>query len=290
MTTKWRGWAVAGILLAFGICFFSGGDSAAQKKNNQVWQPILPKEEYDELVARVLSGLQKDIADINMIDGKKLKQRLKKLRATGILIATLVQSNGGIAKDPSLATLRDAALDLNAAAKAANVAAVVKAANALPPPKANPKAKLAAVPLRGTVADKEDMMTPMKVKGKGGDGLDPDLQSNFRLKGALNGVEEKIRELAKKKLPAAQMKKQAEELSLMAYKVAAIAQCAEDYTPRVRNKGGKKTPQNWARWSGQMRTLALELAKVAKKEDAAKVFAVAGKLNTNCNACHGVFK
>jgi hypothetical protein len=290
MGTKWRVGALASVLFALAICFLSGGGSSAQKKNNQVWQPILPKAEYDELVARAFSSIQKDVSGINQLAGKELKQRLKKLRATGVLIAALVQSNAGITKDRKLATLRDAALDLNAAAKKADVAAVVKAANALPPENANPMAKLGAVPLRGVLADREDMMTPMNRKAKGGDGLDPDLQSNLRLKGALNGIEEKIIQLAKKKLNAAQMKKEAEELSLMAYKVAVIGQFAEDFTPNVKNGGGKKTPENWAKWSREMRTLALELAKVAKKGDAAKVFKAADKLNTNCHDCHGAFK
>jgi hypothetical protein len=290
MGTKWHIWAVASVLFALAICFLSGGDSSAQKKKNQVWQPILPKAEYDELVARALSGLQKDISDINTLERKELRKRLKKLRATAVLIAALAQSNAGITKDRMLATLRDAALDLNAAAKKADVAAVVKAAKALPPEKANPAAKLGAVPLGGLLADREDMMTPMNRKAKGGDGLDPDLQTNIRLKGALNGIEDKIIQLAKKKLTAAQMKKEAEELSLMAYKVAIIGQFAEDYTPNVKNGGGKKTPESWANWSREMRTLALELAKVAKKGDAAKVQMAADKLNTNCHDCHTAFK
>jgi hypothetical protein len=288
MQTKGSVWTVAGIMLTLGIgLFFSEGSAGQQKK--AAWQPILPKEEYDELVARALSSIQKDMTDIKMLEGKPLKQRLRKVKATGLLIAAFVQSNGAIAKDRKLATLRDAALDLSKAAGAGNVAAVVGAANALPPQNVNANAKLGPMGLRGFAKDPDDIMWAMRRMAKGGDGLDPDLQSNLRLKGALNGVEEKIRELAKKKLTDDKMKKEAEELSLMAYKVAVIGQLSEDWTPKVKNRG-KKNQENWATYSSEMRKLALDLAMVAKKGDAKKVFEAAEKLNTNCSACHAIFK
>jgi hypothetical protein len=39
-----------------------------------------------------------------------------------------------------------------------------------------------------------------------------------------------------------------------------------------------------------MRQHALDLAKAARKKDAAAVFDMAQKLNSNCTNCHGVFK
>src|SRR5262249_36090237 len=52
---------------------------------------------------------------------------------------------------------------------------------------------------RGTLTLREimDILQPQK---KGGDGIASELQVNIRLKGALNGIEEKVRNLASKKL------------------------------------------------------------------------------------------
>src|SRR5947209_5438819 len=52
----------------------------------------------------------------------------------------------------------------------------------------------------GKVSDIAALMDLLRPKDKGGEGLAAALQSNARLKGALNGIEEKIRALAKKKL------------------------------------------------------------------------------------------
>jgi len=52
-----------------------------------------------------------------------------------------------------------------------------------------------------------DLMIHYKTKTKGGEGIAPELQSNIRLKGTQNGIEEKIRALAMKKLMPAGLAK-----------------------------------------------------------------------------------
>src|SRR5262249_37331584 len=95
-----------------------------------------------------------------------------------------------------------------------------------------------------------DIMNPLKTLAKGGDGLADELKVNIRLKGALNGVEEKIRNLAAKKLTDAQMTKAAKELSLLAYRMAVLGEIVHDFPPP---KKGKGTPAEWRELSVQMR-------------------------------------
>ena len=75
----------------------------------------------------------------------------------------------------------------------------------------------------------------------------------------------------------------------MAYKTAAIAQLAQDWTPNVKEEG-KKGPKDWLQRSQDMRKFALELAEVAGKGDPQQLRAVARKLDATCDGCHKIYK
>src|SRR5262249_10132311 len=105
-----------------------------------------------------------------------------------------------------------------------------------------------------------------------------------------DGIEKKIEDLGEKELKADELKKQSEELVLMAYKVAAVAQSAVDWAEKIEVQGGDKTQKNWLQWSQEMRKHALELATAAKGGKPAAVYAAAGKLDATCTRCHKVFK
>src|SRR5262245_50021968 len=121
MRAKWRVWAIVGLSLALGVCFLFHADSAAEKKNNDVWKAIVPKEENEERVARGLSSIQKELGALATKKAKDFKIGLRKIRATALAIAAVAQSNAAIAKDQKLATLRDIALQLSVEAGKKNV-------------------------------------------------------------------------------------------------------------------------------------------------------------------------
>ena len=60
----------------------------------------------------------------------------------------------------------------------------------------------------------------------------------------------------------------------------------------LRGKKGTngKGAREWAEWTEEMRTAALQLAETAKKKDAAGVKAAVNKLNGTCSSCHGEFR
>jgi cytochrome c556 len=131
----------------------------------------------------------------------------------------------------------------------------------------------------------EPVMAPLKLRSKGGMGIgakagvyDPD------------GIEAKIMGLAKKKLTTSEMKNQADDIAKLAKITAAIAEVAELHKPE--KKVGDKKPEDWAKWSKDMRDSALELANQTKatKPDADAIKKTAMKLNSTCTDCHDKFR
>jgi hypothetical protein len=131
----------------------------------------------------------------------------------------------------------------------------------------------------------EPVMRPLMLRSKGGMGIgakagvyDPD------------GIEAKIIGLAKKKLTANEMKTQLDDIAKLAKITAAIAEIAELQKPE--KKVGDKKPEDWAKWSKDMRDSALELAGQTKapKPDADAIKKTATKLNGTCTDCHDKFR
>jgi hypothetical protein len=135
--------------------------------------------------------------------------------------------------------------------------------------------------------DLKEIMDPLKVQSKGGDGIAPELQVNIRLKGALNGIEEKIRNLAVKKLNEPVLDKANKELALLGYRMAVLAEITHEFPPP---KKGKGSPKEWQTLSIEMRDAGIEMAQAAHTKNAEALFKAATRLNSSCTQCHNSFR
>jgi hypothetical protein len=281
---------VGGITLLSAVCWTLSVPSLAAAKKEPVWKPLLSEEDTRELMLRARSMIQRELSDLNP-QARDYRGRLKKIHATAVFLAAYAQATPKIAKDKTLAALRDTALQLSQkVGEQPDLAGAKKLAEELGDQKGDAKTKLGAVALYKFVGKREQLMYAFRTRQRGGDGIDPQLQDSKRLKAdGGNGVEKKIQALAKRALSKEALKKQSEELTLLAFKVAAVAQLVLDWTPNVKGEG-KKSPRSWAGNARELRTRALELAAAAKKGTPKDVKDKAGKLNAVCNKCHTVFK
>jgi hypothetical protein len=103
-----------------------------------------------------------------------------------------------------------------------------------------------------------------------------------------DGIEAKVQNMGKRALPQKQIDKESPELTEMAYRIAAIAAVAHAKPPE--KEDAKKKKKDWMEWSADMQKTALELAGAAQAKKPAEIKTVMAKLNTVCNACHGVFR
>ncbi len=284
---RFIGWTLACL-----VGLFAGGDGLAQKKN-LVWNPVLPAPESRKLIDQAVAQLQEALAPPRpgtKETPRQFRVRMTKARCAALALAAYAQSSPGIARDRQLATLRDAALGVSRLLAQGNANSAGALAATLGKVKADPKARLGPVALGNVPTDAADLMHAFKLRFKGGDGIPPVLHTVAKLSGTGgNGMEEKIRYLAKKPLTPLQLKKEAAELTLLAYKTAALAQLAEDYSPRIPVRRGKQKRADWTAWAQHMRQDALNLAKAVGNGPEA-VQTAAGKLNIVCNRCHGMFK
>jgi hypothetical protein len=274
--------------LALGIWWLAGAGGAADNKA-PAWKPILDDADAVQLVKRSADQIQEDLKKVPANAAAKRKAN-KRIQVAAVEIAALAQSAKPGASRQLLAHLRDAALKLakEAGGKNPQPAAMKKLADALASPAANAKANPAPVSLKEFLDDQGDVMLPFKKVSLGGDGLAKELQTSQPLRTTQNGIEEKIRALARRQLTAPQLKAQAKEIALMADKIAALAQANLEWVPE--KPEGKRDPKDWVQWSNDMRDEALQLAAAARQGNPNMVFKGVQKLNSTCNRCHGVFK
>jgi hypothetical protein len=152
---------------------------------------------------------------------------------------------------------------------------------------ANPAPKAQAFDPKTIVPKIEDVMDHLRTQKKGGDSIAASLQTNALLKGTQNGIEEKLRSLAKKKLAAGVLAKCADDMVLFGYRLAVLGSVTHDYAPP---KAGKKDPAVWRDLSIQMRDAAVELAQASAKKDDNAVFKASGRLSSACTQCHSIFR
>ncbi len=108
-----------------------------------------------------------------------------------------------------------------------------------------------------------------------------------------DGIELKLRELAKVKLSKTQLEKDQDALVEMANRIAAVGSVGLASPPK---KVPGKDPKDWKQWSEEMISSSRDFAKVVqsketdpkKKADAIKD--AAAKLNSSCVNCHGTFR
>ncbi len=275
MTNNLR-WLAAGVTVSAAVLLLARGSAGGP---TEAWQPILPKEVYQELLKRETDIIQAALKD------KPGDKAISRAKFGAVLIAALTKSvKDGVAAGELQAT-RDTALQLaGTLSKKGQLDAAKKLAADLPKGKADPAPSAVNW---GSFLQAADLMDPYRTKDKGGDGMHADLQSNARLKGALNGIEEKILALAKKAPTAAAMDKEAKELELLGYHTAVVGSLTYYYAPP---KKGKQDPQEWRKLAAQMRDNAVSLAAAAKKKDAEGVFKASDNLSSSCSQCHTAFR
>jgi hypothetical protein len=261
--------------LAAAVCLLAGPGGAGEK--SKVWQRFLPPRAYKELVTRAAKAADEALA------GTPGEEAIKKAQFNALMIAAYALSARG--NEEELAGTQDFALKMaktageKGKAGQARMYAISLAKGQAP---GAGKAKELTDP-SAYVGDINDLMEHYKTKNKGGEGIHPALQSNIRLKGTQNGIEEKLRALSMKKLTDANLKKEADELALLGYRAAVVGELTYFYTP-------KKKVKEWQDLSLEMRNAGVALAEAASKQDAEGVLKASNALNASCTQCHSAFR
>jgi hypothetical protein len=278
------------VVLILGIWLGTSPGRAAKEKEAG-WQQILDEASARELIGRGVKSIQEEMSAPKK-DANAIRKSNKKIQVAAVMIAAVAES----AKDGTgneMPIYRNAALEVAQAAANGNLDKVKEKVKLMAdwvrsgkPENLKPKAP--PIALRKYLEDMGDAMQPLRRYALGGDGIHPSLQSTGPLK-TLNGIEEKVRVLARRAPKKEQLEKESPELALMAQKIAVIAQLAYEWTSEIK-KEGNQDPADWREWSREMRDTALSLAAAAKKKDPKAVFTTAKTLNANCTKCHGIFK
>lgn len=243
------------------------------------WQPLLSKDAYKELVKREVEKIQQ------LLSAKPDEAALHRATFGAVLIMAYTKSLKEVAGEDTEATFATA-LELHDALQRKDG---LEAAKKLVADLAAGKTKArAAIKTWNKLLEPVDLMDHFRTAAKGGDGMHPDLQNNIKFKGALNGIEEKIRYLALKELPANTLKKEAKELELLGYRTAVVGSLTYLFAPAT--KKGNRDPNDWRRFSLGMRDASLALSAAAAKGDATAMTRAANALNSSCSQCHGVFR
>jgi hypothetical protein len=273
--------------LALGLWLTAGPrGTAAQKQNG--WAPVLEEGEAKALIKRASDRIQEELSKTPK-DKKDKRKQMKNIQVRAVLIAVYATSTKPGRDKKLLTAYAVAGLKLGKAAGGgvnADPKQVKQLANDLVNAKPGANGNLGNINWQNELDDVDDVMHPLDKLSKGGDGLPKSLQTNARLRGNLNGIEDKIKDLGRKapKNAAAE----AADIHLMAKEVAAIANLSYVFAPE--KDEGKKKVRDWKDWSVENQKAALDLAAAARKKNAAAIQNMAAKLNSVCNKCHGVFK
>jgi hypothetical protein len=282
----------AAAALAVGYLTQSGSQAGGQ---NMVWKPIVTGPDAMKLIDQAKGIIREEVNRPKK--GKvDIRKSNKRIQIQGALIAAYALSAKGGPNQRQLMAAALAGLRLSKAAGSGspNPEDIKKLAgeldNARGGSRGNGRVDLGNVKWSEYLEDQGDVMQPFKVLPKGGDGIPSALQTSPKVKGKLNGIEEKIRVLANTRPPTMKrnIAKEAAELALLADKVAVIGQLNYYYAPE--KKEGKKDPEDWKQWSVEMRDAALKLAEAVRKRNADAVLQASQKLNGSCVRCHNVFK
>lgn len=101
--------------------------------------------------------------------------------------------------------------------------------------------------------------------------------------GDLDGIEEKVRDLAEKGVK--DIKKEQAALVEMGHRMQAIAQVGLLFKVEKKNQQGM-----WDSYAKGMQDLTQDFVKAAKSGDPAAIKTAANKLDANCNKCHEKFR
>jgi hypothetical protein len=272
---------VVGLTVLAGVCLTAGPVQAGGPKKD-IWQPTMPKEAYKELVKREAEKIEK------VLSAKQDEDTQRRAALGAVLIYAYTKSVKDGAAPELDATANKAVMlylairDKDGLEQAKKLVADLLAGNLKAGAKATFPKEI------GRLLTNAELMDHFRTLAKGGDGMHPDLQNNVKFKGALNGIEEKIRYLSLKELSMAGIKKEAKELELLAYRTSVMGALTYLYAPPT--KMGPKDPDDWRRFSLAMRDSAVDLAAAAAKGDSAAVFRAGNALNSSCSQCHSEFR
>jgi hypothetical protein len=194
---------------------------------------------------------------------KKIEGRIK---SNALLIATYAQMNLDGPNGDKMAAIRDQALKVAEAAAKKDLAAAEALAKELTTAKGSGDKK----PVNLSKAAKVELVEVMDLFGGS-------------IGGGMN-IEKDIRE-AKKNGP-----KDAKSAELIGARSAALATLYIELMPEL---GGKKTKDDWIKWSTQARTQAADIAAEAakgEKADLAKLKKMISSLDATCTTCHNTFR
>jgi hypothetical protein len=276
MKTHVRG-VFVGVALALAVLCLSRPGAAGGGKDTG-WKEFLDPKDAKELTDRARKTA------LGALAGNPDEDAIKKAQANLLTIAAYARSIKGGAADRRGATYQSAlelARRLGQKGKLAGVRMSLEK-NFFVFDKGDFNGDLTKLGV-----DNAALMEHYKTVGKGGDGIHASLQSNIKLKGTQNGIEEKIRTLITKKLPQATLEKESEELALLALRVAAVGELVHEFPPK---KTAKANPAEWRDYAVAMRDAGIELAAAARKKDAEAVFKASTKLNGSCSQCHATFR
>lgn len=262
---------LAGVMAPALAAWLLGGAGAGEAADTER-KPILTGATLAELVKETAAMIRNDLngRDSPKVMGAKVK--------TNALIIAVAAQNGmasSAADAKHLATLRDAALKLaqTVGAGKINVSEAKKQVELIvqfPDLTADSDAKPRIVALKHKF-DLDEVMNVFAKTEKGGLGIEKDLIN-----------------LGTQKRPysPAQM---SPKLMLAAYKTAVLADLVDEHIESAKDNA-KDKKKDWQTSSQDMRTSAIELAEAVKSKNAKAAKTAVNKLNTSCNACHGLFR
>lgn len=268
---------VSGGTLVAAVCLLTGFGGAGEKQS-KVWKPFLPADAYKELVTRAAKAAEEALA------GKPDETAIKKAQFNALMIAGYTMSTKARPADDLAGTQTFA---LEAAKLAGEKDKVAQARMYLLAllkgvVKGGGERKDLTDP-KAYVGDVADLMEHYKTMKKGGEGIHPSLQSNARLRGAANGIEEKLRALSMRKLTDQRLGIEPKELALLGYRAAVVGELTYFYAPKMKTK-------EWHDLSLAMRDAGVALADAAKKKDAEAIERASNSLYSSCTQCHSAFR
>ncbi len=254
----------AAVVLA-GIVGLSSDSSVTAQGGNAV-----PEEEFKTLVDQDIKNIEAMVEVGKKKGAANISKASRSIKSSSMMIAAYAQSRIGSkgANDAKLASLRDQAIKVGAAAGMKNFAAADNLVKLLKANAVDPKANTKKIDLVAAVGefDIEELMYQFKKTSVGG-----------------LGVEEEIKAQAKKATikPA--------EAAALAQRVLAVA----DYCEIVGINGGfnaSKPKKAWDDYNKDMRAAAKDVIAAAAKKNAADLKDAFNKLDRSCVACHDKFK
>ncbi len=103
-----------------------------------------------------------------------------------------------------------------------------------------------------------------------------------------DGIELKLRDLAKKALAKAPAANEKDALIELSHRTAAVGSISLASPPKKSLPG--KDPKDWKKWSEDMVKASGEFEKAVKGGDPKAIKDAATKLNSSCVDCHGTFR